>query len=696
MALFAALARLAENLSHQSSRLQKRALIAQAVAAVARVPVMQPGEAPPVLSAETQADLGRFCLYLAGTPFPEADPRKLNAGGALLSRAVKAVSGCTDAALTTAYRRHGDLGSAAHDLLIPPYGNAPTEPVLTLSAVGEVFFSMASARESSSRTALVEGLLRRATALEAKYLIKLMLGDMRIGVKQSLIEEAVAVASATEPVAVRHAVMLEADLGRAAALAFRGQLDQARMRLFHPLGFMLASPVATPEEAVARFTSKPAKTRPVTEDEADEPVSEESDASEDEDFEDLTGPEALVGRDEPALPDDVEAEAGEQVLRSAQEAKAGEPAMEPASDPEASTPVIQAFLEDKYDGMRAQIHLGDPAAPGRVAIYSRNREDITRSFPELVEAFHGVLEPPSGLILDGEILGWDLEGNKALPFAVLGQRIGRKKVDNELRHRIPVVYMAFDLLFEGGELLLSRPLSERRVRLEEVVARIAPVATAPLDQHTAFAPGGLFAALATDEDHVPRLMLSPAKLVEGAEAIDQAYQDARARANEGVMIKSASSLYIPGRRGLAWVKLKRELGTLDVVITGAEFGHGRRAGLLSDYTFAVQGAVGEDGARELLNVGKAYSGVTDQEIAELTGWLKAHTLEDQGHFRTVEPLRVLEVAFNNVMRSERHASGFALRFPRIVRIRDDKPVEEIDTLERVEEIYQSQPDRPQE
>jgi DNA ligase-1 len=137
------------------------------------------------------------------------------------------------------------------------------------------------------------------------------------------------------------------------------------------------------------------------------------------------------------------------------------------------------------------------------------------------------------------------------------------------------------------------------------------------------------------------------------------------------------------------VKLKRELATLDVVITGAEYGHGRRVGLLSDYTFAVRGADGE-----LENVGKAYSGVTDVEIAELTEFLTAHTVEDRGHFRTVEPLVVLEVAFNNVMRSDRHASGFALRFPRIVRIRTDKPLDEIDTVERVEEIYQSQVDKP--
>jgi DNA ligase-1 len=188
---------------------------------------------------------------------------------------------------------------------------------------------------------------------------------------------------------------------------------------------------------------------------------------------------------------------------------------------------------------------------------------------------------------------------------------------------------------------------------------------------------------------VERLMISPSRLVESAEDIDRAYADARARANEGVMLKAAGSVYQPGRRGLAWVKLKRELATLDVIVTGAEFGHGRRAGILSDYTFAVRGKNGE-----LLNVGKAYSGLTDVEIGQMSVWMMEHTLEDQGFFRTVEPLMVLEVAFNNIMRSGRHASGFALRFPRILKIRTDKPISEIDTVERVEEVYQSQVDKP--
>lgn len=594
MALFREVADLAEALAGEPSRLKKRAAIAGAIAATHA-------------AAPQSDDAGLFALYLAGTPFAEADPRKLNAGGALLSKALLSVSGATNAALTAAYKRHGDLGAAAFDLLEE---NAQQKPSLTLQEVAEAFTAMAVAKTTAIRAALVEGLLRRSTALEAKYMLKLMIGDMRIGVKQSLVEEAIAVAASVSVAAVRHAVMLEADLASAVRRAFEGTLDEARMRLFHPLGFMLASPVDSPEEAVERFTGK-------------------HDAA-----------------------------------------------------------TVEAFLEDKYDGMRAQIHCGDDGQPGRVAIYSRNRDDVTVSFPDLEEAFASVEEP---LIFDGEILGWDFETGRALPFAVLGQRIGRKRVSNEWRQQVPVVFMVFDLMYAGGELTLNLPLSERRNRLEAAVERLVETVRSPLvvDERKHAAQTVMFHQ--PDGERVERLIISPARLVESAEDIERAYADARARANEGVMLKAAASTYQPGRRGLAWVKLKRELATLDVVVTGAEFGHGKRAGILSDYTFAVRAVNGE-----LRNVGKAYSGLTDAEIAEMSAWMMEHTLEDQGYFRTVEPLMVLEVAFNNIMRSSRHASGFALRFPRIIRIRSDKPVSEIDTMERVEEVYQSQVDKPTE
>lgn len=703
MTLFADVARLADRLANEASRLKKRAAIAEAVLAIVapeRRADTNPADqgSPLPLAPEAAAEAGRFCLYLSGQPFPEADARKLNAGGALLSRALKEVSGASDAAMTAAYRRHGDLGAGAYDLLVAPYGRAPAEASLTLADVAGAFDTMAGARTTKVRSAALEGLLRRSTAIEAKYLLKLMLGDMRIGVKQSLVEEAIAVAAcdaghAADVAAVRHAVMLEADLARAVERAFAGTLAEARLTLFHPLGFMLASPVETPEEAIERFTAKPKKAAAAPKPKRKGGRKKAADTA--ENFADL--PEGLpataadAGTD--ALADDVlieaETDGGELTL--------GE---EPAGLGEGAA--IHAFLEDKFDGIRAQVHCGDPANPGRVAIYSRSREDITESFPELEEAFRRVTAKDlpadlssrsGGLIFDGEILGWDVANDRALPFAVLGQRIGRKRVGTDIRRTIPVVFMAFDLMCEGGELLLPLPLTLRRARLEILAAGLGTVAVSGLEPPAPSAgQTGLFAdPTSPGLEPVARLRLSRAEFVESAEAIDRGYTDARARANEGVMIKAAGSPYLPGRRGLLWVKLKRELGSLDVVITGAEFGSGRRSQVLSDYTFAVRS---EDG--ELLNVGKAYSGVTDAEVIELTEWLKAHTLEDNGHYRTVEPLRVLEVTFNNIMRSDRHASGFALRFPRILRVRDDKPVEEIDTLARVEEIYQSQPDKPEE
>ena len=711
MALFLDLANLAEGLAGESSRLKKRAAIAEAIGKVQ--------EADP-----ESEDAGRFSLYIAGTPFAEADSRKLNAGGALLSKTLLAASGASGIELTAAYRRHGDLGAAGFDLLKSKAGEASG---LTLSEVADAFAAMAAARTTAVRAALVESLLRRAAPLEAKYLLKLMIGDMRIGVKQSLVEEAIAAASSTAVAEVRHAVMLEADLASAAQRAFAGTLQEARMRLFHPLGFMLASPVATPEEAVERFSSgKTAKAKKTTAGPSTAPGAKNApDFAQDDTS--VSVPKFAQRGTSASVSGVGQEDTSASVLKFAQHdtsasvsnfgqedtsvsvpkfAQRGTSAsvpgvvMQDTIAPEAveveaaEAREIAAFLEDKYDGMRAQVHCGDPVQPGRVAIYSRNKEDVTESYPELEEAFAKVSEAGVGpLIFDGEILGWDLKEVRALPFAVLGQRIGRKRVSNAWREQVPVVFMAFDLIYAEGELLLGLPLRERRNRLEAVLERLVEVARSPLaiDERVKLPQGVMF--VEPEGDAVERLLLAPSRVVESVEDIERAYADARARANEGVMLKAADSIYQPGRRGLAWLKLKRELATLDVVVTGAEFGHGRRAGILSDYTFAVRGP-GYEKTGELLNVGKAYSGLTDVEIAEMSAWMMDHTLEDQGFFRTVEPLRILEVAFNNIMRSDRHASGFALRFPRIVRIRDDKPLNEIDTVERVEEVYQSQVDKP--
>ena len=217
-------------------------------------------------------------------------------------------------------------------------------------------------------------------------------------------------------------------------------------------------------------------------------------------------------------------------------------------------------------------------------------------------------------------------------------------------------FLAFDLLYANDELLLDLPLTERRKRLEALIANAA-------------APG---------------VQLTPATFCTSAEEVQHSSDGALERGNERVMAKVPDSPYTPGRRGRFWLKLKRPLATLDVVVTAVEYGHGKRHGMLSDYTFAVR-----EGDR-LVTIGKAYSGLTDAEIWQITDYFKQHTLEDEGFRRRVEPIVVLEVAFNNIQRSHRHESGYALRFPRIVRLRPDKPTSEIDTLERVKELYERQ------
>jgi DNA ligase-1 len=244
--------------------------------------------------------------------------------------------------------------------------------------------------------------------------------------------------------------------------------------------------------------------------------------------------------------------------------------------------------------------------------------------------------------------------------------------------QFPVAYVIFDVLYAGHELLIDRPLRERSAILDALFAWLHY----PTDSDAAPAQGLLSVAAAGDSSNMARLLRAPSASAASAAQLDELFDRARARGNEGLLIKDATSTYTPGRRGQSWIKLKRELATLDVVVTAVEFG--KRAGVLSDYTFAVRNG------DQLLNVGKAFTGLSDAEIATMSKWFLEHTTVDHGQLRQVEPEVIIEVAFNAVMRSNRHDSGFALRFPRIVRLRNDKPVEDIDTLQRVEDIYNEQ------
>ncbi len=526
-------------------------------------------------------------IFLSGRAFPAFEERTLQVGGSLLWKVVKEVTGASDAELGAGYRKTGDLGAAVYEVLSQ---RQRPEASLRLDDVRAAFDQIAATRTANAKGELLGALLTRATALEAKYILKIITGELRIGLKESLVEEAIAKAYDEPLPQVQRANMLLGDVGAILRLAAEHRLQEARMRLFRPIGFMLASPAADAAEAFEYFE--------------------------------------------------------------------------------------HALVEDKYDGIRAQAHCGG----GQVRMFSRTLDEVTQSFPELVGPLSDL---PGEVILDGEIVAWRHtdDGGHAMPFSEIQKRLGRKQVSDQLMKEVPVAYVVFDVLYAEGELLLQRPLSERSAILDRVFSGASRVEPKPFIN----AQGQLlFEAELSPQAPSGWVLRAPVTHADSVEQLEQLFAEAMARGNEGLMIKDVNSPYMPGRRGRWWLKLKRELATLDVVVTRAEFGNGKRVQVLSDYTFAV--CKGE----ELVNIGKAYTGLTDVEIAEMTRWFLAHTIADHGHVRDVEPKIVLEVAFNAVMRSRRHDSGFALRFPRIVRIRQDKLPAEIDTIERVEAIYRKQ------
>jgi DNA ligase-1 len=554
------------------------------------------------LISRSREEAAVAAVFLSGRPFPAWEETTLQVGGRLLWQVVEELSGKSPQKLTAAYRKHGDLGAAAAEVLLKSHVETgdPARPDrahgsgLSLQEVEAAFRRISAARGPAAKSLLVRQLLAQVAPIEAKYIIKIITGDLRIGLKESLVEEAIAKAFGGSAKDTQRANMLVGDIGETLRLAAEGKLDQARMRIFHPLGFMLASPAQSEEEALSYFDN--------------------------------------------------------------------------------------ALVEDKYDGIRAQAH----CSSGEVRIFSRTRDEITESFPELPDALAGL---PGDVILDGEIVAWSYlaaesgEAGRALPFSALQQRLGRKKVSDEMMRRVPVAYLAFDILYAGGELLIDRPLRERAKLLDELLAspRI------PTRAKSIEVQGQLMLGSPVHDPAITtQVFRAPVFRAASPEELEQLFEAAQARGNEGLMIKDPKSGYTPGRRGKSWLKLKRELATLDVVVTAVEYGHGKRIGVLSDYTFAVR-----DGER-LVNIGKAYSGLTDAEIAEMTKWFLEHTIEDQGFRLVVEPKVVLEVAFNNMMHSDRHESGYALRFPRIVRIRTDKSPEEADTIERAQDVYEKQ------
>ncbi|MEO8463022.1 MAG: DNA ligase, partial [Chloroflexota bacterium] len=431
-------------------------------------------------------------VFLTGRAFAETDQRATGLGWVTMSTAVAEVAGVGTEALTAAYDRHSDLGRAIEDILEHSGHSPDPENAPSLPDVAEAFAATEVASGSLAKGMIFRELLERCDPPTAKGIVRVLSGDLRIGLREGLVEAAISRAFDRPPDAVKRAGMLTGDLGRTATLARDGTLDSARMTLFHPLKFMLASPAEDAAEIMRRL-----------------------------------GP--------------------------------------------------TVWVEDKYDGIRAQLHkLGDT-----VRLYSRDLHDISRGYPEVIAA---ACDLDWDGILDGELLGY--RDGTVLPFVGLQARLGRKEPSAAILAEVPVIYVAFDALGLGPgggvpvEPLLDEHLDLRRARLEALGLPLAD-------------DGGRFA-------------LSHLATVDSAVGLEHAFTAARERRNEGLMVKDPASAYSPGRRGYGWLKMKKALATLDCVVVGVEVGHGRRHGVLSDYTFAVR----DDESGRLVTIGKAYSGLT--------------------------------------------------------------------------------------
>ncbi|MEM2429866.1 MAG: ATP-dependent DNA ligase [Nitrososphaerales archaeon] len=503
------------------------------------------------------------CRILSGHIFPPWSEKEVYIGYSSLIKLIMDVSGASNEEFKSSYIKHGDLGMVAEELFAKKRLVPLILEELTLNRIQNTFDKIALVKGDGSvleKKNLLKGLFLNCSPLEAKYLVKILTNELRIGLVGGLVEESIAKAFNYKIQDVRDTVLTFSDIGEAALQAYYGKLHDLQVKLFHPLSFMLADTMQTAEE-IAKYYNK------------------------------------------------------------------------------------ELYAEFKYDGVRAQAH----CSKGFVKIYSRRLEEISKSFPEVVDALSKI---DHECILDGEIIPF--KDGKVLPFQKLQHRLRRKIIDTQLIQEVPLIYFVYDLMYLDGKTLINETLEVRRRLLESL-------------------------------KFYESIKISQIFKVKTAQEIQELFNESKRLGYEGLVLKDPLSPYSLGKRGKLWVKLKKELDTLDVVIVMAEYGHGKRAGLLSDYTFAVR-----DNEGRLRVIGKAYSGLTDDEIVEMTERLKKITIKDYGFRRSVSPEIVLEVAFDSIQKSDRYDSGYALRFPRIKRIRYDKSVDEIDTLDRVKEIYEKQ------
>lgn len=519
-------------------------------------------------------------LFLSGRIFPRGSRQNINVGFSIIMQSLSEIAMLDASEIQQVYLTHGDMGALSEYAVSKKHiFSLFRQQQLTLCFVYNQLKKIADivgSGASKNKSKILTGLLIDMLPLEAKYLIKIINGEMRIGLVEGLIEIAIAKAFNQNIKVIREAMLVAGDIAQVSILAKRNSLDKAIIKPLTPLSFMLADVMFTAEEII-NYYEKP------------------------------------------------------------------------------------LICEYKYDGIRVQMHKFGQ----EIRMFSRKLADVTNAFPELADAALSATatsssssssSPSSNIdfILDGEILAF--RNNKPLHFQELQKRLRKKTVTEQIIAEVPVIYTVYDIMYFNGEAIIKKPLNERK----EILSCIA---------------------------FKQPIINSSYKIVNSEQEIISMFGVSKDIGHEGLVLKEPNSQYHPGRRGRYWVKLKKELDTIDAVILIAEYGHGKRAGTLSDYTFAVRD---EKNNNKLRVIGKAYSGLTDEEIDDMTNRLKSLMVKDEAYKIIVKPEIVLEIAFDSIQKSDRHDSSFALRFPRIKNIRNDKTVADIDTLEKVEQIYKKQ------
>ena len=515
---------------------------------------------------EDDEELYNVTLFIMGKVYPEWSEKDLGIGVGLIYEALRISAGVNKRLIEELVRMKGDLGIAAEEVIKKKKQTSLFQEELTVKRLKEIFDEISNLSGEGSqkkKIMLLSEIYVSCSPIEARYLTRLILKEMRLGVGEGIVRDAIAKAYGIDAEIVERAYMVANDYGRIAVVAKNGGKDallSLRISPHIPVKMMLAQVAESLEDAVKE--------------------------------------------------------------------------------------IRELGVEWKFDGSRVQVHWSE----GKVSIFSRRLENVTNALPDIVREIKKAVK--ADVILDGEVIA--IKDGKPMPFQNVLRRFRRKYDVSKMIEKIPLIVYFYDIIYDEDE-IIDLPLKERRKRLENAVKENEVIRVAKQ-------------VITRDVDEIKRI-----------------FDEAINAGHEGVMLKNLESKYVPGKRGKNWLKYKATMETLDLVVVGGEWGEGKRSNLISSFELAC---IDENG--NFLRIGKVATGFSDEDLEEMTELFKPLIEYQEGKKIVFQPKIVFEVAYQEIQRSPKYESGFALRFPRFVRLRDDKNVEEADNIERVQRLFEMQ------